>query len=211
MSALSHRGSTRAIAQSKQDCPVRENLGWGYAKIRDALRGIKIEIGRSTVAKILADAGIDRAPERIHNRTWKQFLRSHWETLYACDFFAVETVGMFGTVFPRVYGALSGRAGPSRAGRTVDRAKRSILKRQLHHGCNSMSLTSWRIAELLPRRSGMMDSDEFRDTTAPRLWAKRRRSETDNTANAAHESGRNSVNVGTDQLEPHEFHTEHGG
>jgi len=31
------------------------NLGWGYTKIRDALRtGLKIEIGRTTVANILA-------------------------------------------------------------------------------------------------------------------------------------------------------------
>jgi hypothetical protein len=35
-----------------------ENIGWGYTKIRDALRGLKIEIGRTTVANILADAGI---------------------------------------------------------------------------------------------------------------------------------------------------------
>lgn len=25
-------------------------------------------------------------------------IRSHWRTLYACDFFALETVSMFGTV-----------------------------------------------------------------------------------------------------------------
>jgi hypothetical protein len=32
------------------------NLGWGYTKIRDALRsGLKIEIGRTTVADILAE------------------------------------------------------------------------------------------------------------------------------------------------------------
>jgi transposase len=77
---------------------ARENPGWGYTKIRDALRGLKIEIGRSTVAGILAEAGIEPAPERTHRRTWKQFIRSHWETLYACDFFAVETLGMFGAV-----------------------------------------------------------------------------------------------------------------
>ncbi|MGE5785510.1 MAG: helix-turn-helix domain-containing protein, partial [Myxococcales bacterium] len=62
---------------------ARENLGWGYTKIRDALRGLKIEISRSTIADILAEAGVEPAPERIHKRTWKQFLRSHWETLYA--------------------------------------------------------------------------------------------------------------------------------
>lgn len=53
---------------------ARENLGWGYTRIRDALRGLKIEIGRSTVAIILVDEGIEPAPERIHKRTWKQFI-----------------------------------------------------------------------------------------------------------------------------------------
>ncbi len=32
-----------------------ENRGWGYTKIRDALRGLKIEIARTTVASILAE------------------------------------------------------------------------------------------------------------------------------------------------------------
>ena len=61
-----------------------ENPGWGYTKIRDALRGLKVEIGRTTVASILANAGIEPAPERSRRRTWRQFLRSHWETLYPC-------------------------------------------------------------------------------------------------------------------------------
>ena len=44
---------------------AKENLGWGYTKIRDALRGLKVEIGRTTVANILADAGLEPAPERV--------------------------------------------------------------------------------------------------------------------------------------------------
>jgi putative transposase len=74
----------------------------GYTKIRDALRGLQIEIGRTTVANMLAEAGIEPAPERNRKRTWPQFLKSHckshWETLYACDFFSVEVLGVFGTV-----------------------------------------------------------------------------------------------------------------
>ena len=62
---------------------ANENIGWGYTKIRDALRGMKIEIGRTTVAAILAEAGLEPAPERTRKRTWKHFLRSHWETLLA--------------------------------------------------------------------------------------------------------------------------------
>jgi transposase len=77
---------------------ARDNPGWGYTRLRDALRGLKIEIGRTTVANILVEAGIEPAPERNRKRTWKQFLRSHWETLYACDFFSVEVLGVFGTV-----------------------------------------------------------------------------------------------------------------
>jgi transposase len=75
------------------------NIGWGYTKIRDALRiGLKIEIGRTTVANILHNAGIVPAPERDKKRTWKQFMRSHWQCLYACDFFTVEVLGVFGAV-----------------------------------------------------------------------------------------------------------------
>jgi hypothetical protein len=80
-----------------------DNPGWGYTKIRDALRGLKLEIGRSTVASILAEEGIDPAPERRRKRTWKHFLTSHWETLYAGDFFSAETLGAFGTVRVMVF------------------------------------------------------------------------------------------------------------
>ncbi len=77
---------------------ARANPGWGYTKLRDALRGLKIDIGRTTVANVLAEAGTEPAPERSRKRTWKQFLSNHWETLYACDFLSVETLGLFGTV-----------------------------------------------------------------------------------------------------------------
>ena len=75
------------------------NLGWGYTKIRDALRtGLKIEIGRTTVANILQEEGIEPAPEREKKRTWKQFMKMHWDTLYPCDFFSVDALGAFGMV-----------------------------------------------------------------------------------------------------------------
>jgi putative transposase len=78
---------------------AKANLGWGYTKSRDALRtGLKVEIGRTTVANILAEAGLDPAPERERKRTWKQFIRMHWDSLYACDFFSVEVLGLCGTV-----------------------------------------------------------------------------------------------------------------
>ncbi len=75
------------------------NIGWGYTKIRDTMRtGLGIDIGRTTIADILREAGIEPATERNKKRTWKQFMRSHWDSLYACDFFAVEVLGVFGPV-----------------------------------------------------------------------------------------------------------------
>ena len=70
----------------------------GLHEVRNARCGLKIDIGRTTVANILVETGLERAPERTRKRTWKHFMRSHWETLYACDFFAVESLGVFGTV-----------------------------------------------------------------------------------------------------------------
>jgi hypothetical protein len=46
--------------------------------------------GVNPVADILAEEGIAPAPEQEKERTWKQFMKSHWDTLYACDFFSVE-------------------------------------------------------------------------------------------------------------------------
>src|SRR5262249_7299485 len=53
---------------------------------------------RTTVANMLEDAGVVPSPERRKSRTWKQFLKIHWDTLYACDFFSVEALGVFGTI-----------------------------------------------------------------------------------------------------------------
>jgi len=76
-----------------------ENPGWGYTKLRDAMRtGLGVEIGRTTVANYLAEAGIEPAPEREKKRTWKQFMKAHWDSPCGCDFFAVEALGLTGTV-----------------------------------------------------------------------------------------------------------------
>jgi hypothetical protein len=93
----------RQFAAKKYDSSEQRNklgrprkaidMGWGYT--RDALRGLKIEIGRSILASILAEAGIE-----LNERTSApgSSFSGATGTLYACDFFAVETLGVFGTV-----------------------------------------------------------------------------------------------------------------
>ena len=77
---------------------AKSNPGWGYTKIRDALRALKVNVGRTTIADILQEGGLEPAPERDKKRTWKQFMRSHAESLYACDFFSVEALGLCGAI-----------------------------------------------------------------------------------------------------------------
>jgi hypothetical protein len=86
MAARKYDGSGSKVGRPRKRKDIRKlvvemalaNLGWGYTKIRDALRtGLKIEIGRTTVANILLEEGIEPAPEREKKRTWKRFMMSH--------------------------------------------------------------------------------------------------------------------------------------
>lgn len=77
---------------------AKENPGFGYTRIRDALSNLKIDVARSTVASILRECGLEPAPERSRRQSWGQFLAAHWESLAAADFFSVEVLTMVGLV-----------------------------------------------------------------------------------------------------------------
>ena len=69
---------------------AEENRDWGYRRIQGALSNLGHDIARSTIAQILAQHGIEPAPERSRKTTWKEFLNRHWELIVAADFFTVE-------------------------------------------------------------------------------------------------------------------------
>jgi putative transposase len=67
-----------------------ENPGWGYTRILGALRNLGHQVSRGTVANVLEENGIDPAPLRDKRTKWSTFLKAHWKTLVASDFFSVE-------------------------------------------------------------------------------------------------------------------------
>jgi len=75
---------------------ANENSTWGYTRIRGALANLGHEIGRNTIKRILMEHGIEPAPERGRRMPWSAFLRAHWETLAAADFFTVEVLNLSG-------------------------------------------------------------------------------------------------------------------
>ena len=71
---------------------ARENSGFGYTRLCDALRGLGREISRSTIKRILLERGLEPAPERQKRVPWKTFLKTHWGAIAAADFFSVEVM-----------------------------------------------------------------------------------------------------------------------
>jgi transposase InsO family protein len=77
---------------------ARENVSWGYDRIQGALANLGHKISDQTVGNILRDHGIEPAPERKRQTTWRTFIRSHWEVLAAIDFTTIEVWSRGGLV-----------------------------------------------------------------------------------------------------------------
>ncbi len=71
---------------------------WGYTRIQGALKNLGHGVGRTTVANILKEHGLDGADRRQEKSTWRTFLKSHWDCLAALDFFTVEVLTLRGLV-----------------------------------------------------------------------------------------------------------------
>ena len=66
-----------------------ENPSWGYDRIQ-GLANLGHQISDQTVGNILKEHGIEPAPERKRQTTWKTFIKSHWDVLGAIDFTTIE-------------------------------------------------------------------------------------------------------------------------
>ena len=55
---------------------AQENRTWGYGSIEGALLNLGHDVGRSTIARTLKQAGIEPAPDRKRGMSWSEFLRS---------------------------------------------------------------------------------------------------------------------------------------
>ncbi|MBM4015691.1 MAG: transposase [Planctomycetes bacterium] len=69
---------------------ARENVTWGYDRIVGALARLGHRVAPTTVRNVLKKHGIDPAPERRHEASWRRFLRTHGHAIAASDFFTTE-------------------------------------------------------------------------------------------------------------------------
>ena len=77
---------------------IQENPTWGSNRIVGALGNLGLTVSDSTVDNIRQRNGLDPAPFRRKNTTWRRFLQAHWETLIAADFFTTEVLSWNGLV-----------------------------------------------------------------------------------------------------------------
>ena len=78
-------GIKKLILEMKND-----NLCWGARRIRDELLKLNIDLHRKTIQNIIN--AFHKRGKIKKSITWKKFLSSHIETLFAMDYFTVDTI-----------------------------------------------------------------------------------------------------------------------
>jgi putative transposase len=77
---------------------AREINGWGSTRVLGELKKLGITtVGRTTVAEIMREAGLDPGPKRGEG-SWDEFVKRHAATLWAADFLTVKSMTLTGFV-----------------------------------------------------------------------------------------------------------------
>jgi putative transposase len=79
------------------------NTGWGYTRMRGALKNVGYAVGRNTIKRILKEQGIEPAPLRRRQYSWATFIKAHLSAITAADFFTVEVLSWAGLVRYHVF------------------------------------------------------------------------------------------------------------
>jgi len=98
---VSKRGRPKTLEEIRQLVVrlAKENT-WGYVRILGELNKVGIHrLSKTNVKNILKENGIDPIPQRSQD-SWDSFMKRHFQTLWACDFFTKQ---VFTALGPRMF------------------------------------------------------------------------------------------------------------
>ncbi|MFC1764565.1 integrase core domain-containing protein [Planctomycetota bacterium] len=81
------------IERSVEDMIVQiasENPSWGYYRIEGMMKRLGYNVSRTTIGRVLQRRGFDPDLKVRKRTTWIEFMRCHWDSLAAIDFFCIE-------------------------------------------------------------------------------------------------------------------------
>jgi transposase InsO family protein len=73
-----------------------ENETWGYGRIYGELKCLGHKVSWQTVRRIMREHGFLDDPNKPPKTSWSDFIKHHWDSLAACDFFTLESIGLKG-------------------------------------------------------------------------------------------------------------------
>lgn len=62
----------------------KKNYLWGYRRISDEMKKLDFSVSKDTVCRIIQRGR--KEGSILLNGSWKSFLKSHWDSLFCCDF-----------------------------------------------------------------------------------------------------------------------------
>jgi putative transposase len=67
-----------------------DNKHLGGKTLHGYLKYLGLKVSSTTINRILREHGIEPNPDRPEKTTWNEFIRTHWDSLAAIDFFTTE-------------------------------------------------------------------------------------------------------------------------
>jgi len=77
---------------------AKDNKHLGGKSLHGYLKYLGLQVSPSTINRILREHGIEPCPDRPERTTWNEFIKRHWDSLSAIDFFTKEVYTIHGLV-----------------------------------------------------------------------------------------------------------------
>ena len=77
---------------------AKDNKHLGCRKLHGFLKYLGLKVSASTISRVLREHGIDPTTKRPEKTSWNEFIRAHWDSLAAIDFFTTEIYTIRGLV-----------------------------------------------------------------------------------------------------------------